>query len=183
MAKENNGDTTRALPHQPMMLDPEKAPRKHVLGPADDQMHVGSLVFHNGERYWVSICPTSWTMTHHIRISSKLVNPVAPERRDSECFSLHADCVDLFTGKKTRKLPTAKSVEREKRAEAGIADVGDEVSVVLRGLNLDQMYTTASLYLGVPEEQLRGKYGRLNPGMQRMNLGGRMRTKHKRDKQ
>lgn len=58
-------------------------------------------------------------------------------------------------------------------------DCADEVGVALRGMDLDQVYATAALNLEVSEESLRAQYGHLNPGMQRMNLGNRIRGAEK----
>lgn len=53
----------------------------------------------------------------------------------------------------------------------------DEVAMSLQGLTLDEVYAIAAPALGSSEADLRAKYGHLNPGMQRMNLGNRMRSK------
>lgn len=42
---------------------------------------------------------------------------------------------------------------------------------------LAELYSRAARLLGVPEPELRKKYGHLNPGLQRMNLGNRLRAK------
>jgi len=41
----------------------------------------------------------------------------------------------------------------------------------------DEMYERAARLLGVPEPDLRKKYGHLNPGLQQMNLRNRLRGK------
>lgn len=51
----------------------------------------------------------------------------------------------------------------------------DETAKALVGLTLEQMYQEASEVLGVPAADLKEKYKHLNPGLQRMNLGNRMR--------
>lgn len=43
----------------------------------------------------------------------------------------------------------------------------------------DELYARAATVLGVPEEDLRKKYGHLNPGLQAMNLRNRLRSKGK----
>lgn len=43
--------------------------------------------------------------------------------------------------------------------------------------DLNDLYTRAARLLDVPEEELRGKYGKLNPGLQAMNLRNRLRGK------
>lgn len=55
-------------------------------------------------------------------------------------------------------------------------DSGDALAVELRGMELDDVYAKAAKALGVTEASLRLKYKPLNPGMQRMNLGNRMRA-------
>ena len=55
-------------------------------------------------------------------------------------------------------------------------DSGDATADALRGMPIDQVYTRASLVLGVPVADLVAKYEHLNPGMQRMNLGNRVRA-------
>lgn len=52
---------------------------------------------------------------------------------------------------------------------------GDEVATKLIGKDLDQVYAMAAKTLKVDESELRGQYQHLNVGMQRMNLGNRMR--------
>lgn len=55
-------------------------------------------------------------------------------------------------------------------------DNGDALAKQLRGAELDEVYRQASAILGVPQTELRAKYKHLNVGMQRMNLGNRMRA-------
>lgn len=54
-------------------------------------------------------------------------------------------------------------------------DNGDEVAKRLRGMELDDVYSFASKVLKEPAKALRERYKKLNPGMQRMNLGNRIR--------
>jgi hypothetical protein len=54
-------------------------------------------------------------------------------------------------------------------------DSGDEVAEKLRGRTLDEVYKIASKALKVDEKELRARYKGLNLGMQRMNLGNRIR--------
>lgn len=54
-------------------------------------------------------------------------------------------------------------------------DCGDDVATRLRGKDLDEVYRVASEILREPMAALRRKYEHLNPGMQRMNLGNRIR--------
>lgn len=55
-------------------------------------------------------------------------------------------------------------------------DTNDKIAAKLRGLGLDQAYAEAAIWCDIPEAELRAKYGHLNPGMQRMNLGNKMRA-------
>lgn len=54
-------------------------------------------------------------------------------------------------------------------------DNGDDVATKLRGKTLDDVYVYAAKQLKEPEKDLRTKYKHLNPGMQRMSLGNRLR--------
>lgn len=54
-------------------------------------------------------------------------------------------------------------------------DNGDDVATTLRGKTLDEVYVAAAKKLKEPEKDLRAKYKHLNPGMQRMSLGNRLR--------
>jgi hypothetical protein len=56
-------------------------------------------------------------------------------------------------------------------------DSGDAVATKYRGLAIDLVYADAAGILGVPVNELKNKYGKLNLGMQRMNLGNRVRAK------
>jgi hypothetical protein len=54
-------------------------------------------------------------------------------------------------------------------------DNGDDVATKLRGKTLEDVYAYAAKQLKEPEKDLRAKYKHLNPGMQRMSLGNRLR--------
>jgi hypothetical protein len=54
-------------------------------------------------------------------------------------------------------------------------DNGDNVATMLRGKTLDDVYALAAKKLKEEEKALRSKYKDLNPGMQRMALGNRLR--------
>lgn len=53
---------------------------------------------------------------------------------------------------------------------------GDEVALTLDGLNVEDLYKISDKILG---EDFRERYAKLNVGMQRMNLGNRIRAKVK----
>jgi len=64
-------------------------------------------------------------------------------------------------------------------------DIGDKAAKALRELTLDEQYKEVAKYVkeefevgtnAEAEAVLRKKYGKLNPGMQRMNLGNRYRA-------
>jgi hypothetical protein len=54
-------------------------------------------------------------------------------------------------------------------------DCADDVAATLRGMDLDQVYAVTAQALEIDEAQLRKQYEHLNQGMQRMNLGNRIR--------
>lgn len=54
-------------------------------------------------------------------------------------------------------------------------DCADEVAALLRGLPIDEVYELAAQELGMDVVVLKATYGHLNVGMQRMNLGNRIR--------
>lgn len=54
-------------------------------------------------------------------------------------------------------------------------DCADDISVQLRGLSITEVYDEASKVLGESVEGLTKQYEHLNIGMQRMNLGNRIR--------
>jgi hypothetical protein len=58
-------------------------------------------------------------------------------------------------------------------------DNGDSIASHLRDMSLDEVYAYAADVLEVSIPELRAKYHRLNTGMQRMNLGNRVRAKMK----
>lgn len=150
----------------------------------------GDLVFYKGERWWVEVAPLDWTVTSFITISDHRVPPGPidynrPLTDKRLSFSVFADCVEpvpVDYNHRAKRLPTPSSVKTAERAKAGTRDVGDEVATLLRACaDLGAVYNAASDYLGVPVDELHTKYGKLNPGQQRMNLGNRMRNKWKKD--
>lgn len=52
---------------------------------------------------------------------------------------------------------------------------GDSIAKKLEGKSLDDTYKLAAQITKVPEKDLRSKYSKLNPGMQRMTLGNMIR--------
>jgi hypothetical protein len=119
--------------------------------------------------------------THEIR----RINGQSTLTEKRQSFCVHADEITAVPGNFNRlatRLPTVASLARAARAKVGVRDVGDEVATRLRACTtLDETYLAASQYLVVPVEELRAKYGHLNPGQQRMNLGNRMRAKWRKE--
>lgn len=67
-------------------------------------------------------------------------------------------------------------------AKDRVRDNGDPISQMLRkAVTLDETYAAGAEYLGLPEAELRARYGHLNHGQQRMNIGNLMRGKFRRD--
>jgi ElaB/YqjD/DUF883 family membrane-anchored ribosome-binding protein len=56
-----------------------------------------------------------------------------------------------------------------------VVDNNDEVAAGLRGMWIETLYPTVAKILGVPESELRERYGHLNKGQQSMNLRNRVR--------
>lgn len=150
---------------------------------------VGDMVFYRDQRFWVEDAPSNWLGTTFVRIGDHRVHVVEGvpramhEKRISFC--VYADLLkpipaDFNT--RAKRLPTVASVAARQRSRSGIRDVGDEVATMLRDCaTLDQVYKAASKYLDIDEAELRGKYGHLNPGQQRMNLGNKMRFKWRKE--
>lgn len=164
-------------------------PRKHAPGALNfmDVVFYRNPATGEGERLFIESAPRDWTRTAWVRVTDK---PLRPDREDwpteRRSFALHADLLELSPiqprGQITlaTNLPTEASVARAERAKTGQRDVGDVIAVRLRACkSLDDVYESASEYLNVPVSKLKEKYGKLNPGQQRMNLGNRMRNQFK----
>lgn len=84
-----------------------------------------------------------------------------------------------FTGPAVlRKYAADYHHDKEHKTAGGhvSVDCNDDVANKLRGKDIDQCYAIAAKVLEVPEKELRAKYAKLNVGMQRMNLGNRIRA-------
>lgn len=84
-------------------------------------------------------------------------------------------------GRRIKRVGTKKydltEYEAVKSAEGNSSlDCGDPVAEKLRGKPLDDIYGQAAKTLGESERSLRKRYSHLNAGMQRMNLGNRLRA-------
>jgi hypothetical protein len=76
----------------------------------------------------------------------------------------------------TADLSTYK-VSEKVRTDSGrkAIDSDDATAKELRGKTLDEVYSIAGKELGQTQKELKDKYQHLNVGMQRMNLGNRIR--------
>ena len=68
--------------------------------------------------------------------------------------------------------------DSEKKTAGGhvSVDCADAIATKLRSKTLDEVYAFAAKALDETEKELRAKYKHLNAGMQRMNLGNRVRA-------
>ena len=60
---------------------------------------------------------------------------------------------------------------------------GDHVAQTLAQLTLEEVYRHVASFIATPTDELKAKYEHLNPGMQRMNLGNRLRAWYKKNTQ
>lgn len=69
-------------------------------------------------------------------------------------------------------------VDKDKKTTGGnpSVDCDDKVAVLLRGKSLDDAYKLCASKTDTPEKDLRARYKHLNVGMQRMNLGNKLRA-------
>jgi hypothetical protein len=70
----------------------------------------------------------------------------------------------------------AKYVKGTTPAGNSTADNGDQTAEQLRGMDLDKLYAYAAKQLDESQTALKTRYAKLNRGMQRMNLGNRLRA-------
>lgn len=77
-----------------------------------------------------------------------------------------------------RKYAPTYHKDKERKTAGGhvSVDSDDDLARKLRGKDLDEVYALASAKLKEPVAALKRKYSGLNVGMQRMNLGNRMRA-------
>lgn len=78
-------------------------------------------------------------------------------------------------GNKDHKVDLSHYAKAVSASGNASLDNGDETAKKLRGAELDDVYGTASKVLGESVKVLKARYKHLNPGMQRMNLGNRIR--------
>ena len=170
----------RPAPYYGTKVNPSNVPRKWEPG----QLVRGNLVFYRGERMWVEYAPRDWETSHMVHIGGSPVpdGPIdftRPLTQKRNVQAVHADCLLAAPQVKSvyGHLPTVASATRAERTKAGIHDIGDPIAVKLRSCKtLEDVYKVAAKMLGCPPAELKDRYGRLNPGQQRMNLGNRMRN-------
>lgn len=167
-------------------IDPKHWPRKHEHG----SLKRGDSVWYRGERFYIEFAPSHWSKGCYARICDKPVRPVPhPSPSDNPdfhglSFCVHPDTLDLAPVVKNvfAAQPTLAGQARRERAARGEKDIGDPVAVALRACeSLDEVYEAGAEALGETVATLKGKYGHLNPGQQRMNIGNRMRAKWKKE--
>jgi len=77
---------------------------------------------------------------------------------------------------KTTIRPDISGYQKAKAASGAVShNNGDSVATALQGANLDEVYSLAAEITETPAKDLQAKYGHLNAGQQRMNLGNRIR--------
>jgi hypothetical protein len=163
------------VPFVPDLIKDSMKSKKYQ--PAD--LLAGTAVFYRGERYFIESCPKSWDYSAHVYISDIKTREGEGTAKTANRFGVHPDLLELAPTIKgfNAKQPTQKAVIAKADREAkGIKDAGDIVAETLRGLDLDQKYAVAAAFMLEEEQDLRDKYGRLNPGQQSMNLSNRMRA-------
>lgn len=96
-----------------------------------------------------------------------LVNEQVNETGDINAMGTQSEVVIEPNLKKYKEV-VAKSGRKS-------LDNGDEIAKLLRGKSLEDAYAFTAKKLDVSERSLKEKYGKLNEGMQRMNLGNRLR--------
>jgi len=90
---------------------------------------------------------------------------------------------DEKPARKDGALPSNGKVSAERRAAYMVTriekvrhvDCGDELAAHLRGMELEDVYKYAANVMGVDRAALIAQYCHLNPGMQRMSVGNRLR--------
>jgi hypothetical protein len=82
--------------------------------------------------------------------------------------------------KDSRLVPASLDhyVKHEIKTPSGskVLDVDDEAAKLLRGMDLEKIYDLVAEACGVSKSELKKKYAKLNLGMQRMNLGNKLRA-------
>ena len=170
---------TVIIPFVPL---PQRSPPKTAPG----TFKRGDVCFYRETRYFIEYAPSDWSQGHYARISSAIVHPDIDRlpSKDRETFCVHVDLLRQAPQPKSLfgKLPTVASAARAERSAAGLRDVGDKTANLLRGAKgSEDLYRIGAKILGCSAAELEGKYGHLNPGQIRMNIGNRIRAKLKKE--
>lgn len=93
-------------------------------------------------------------------------------RKEARLPSLGGGSTDIL-----RQKAATYTRDKEHKTQSGNVSVhcNDETAQKLLGKTLDECYSIAAEIIEETEEELRAKYGHLNPGMARMNLGNKIR--------
>lgn len=113
------------------------------------------------------------------RPSKAVVTKAAPKAAKAKPAKKAKKVASLKTGPSKSVIPldVAKSYERAKDKAGKLhVDNGDKIATVLRNHDLAEIYALVSKKCDIPAAELKRKYGHLNPGMQRMNLGNKLRA-------
>jgi hypothetical protein len=168
-------------PHVRNPRTPADWPKKWAPG----ELKMGESVWYKGERWWICNIGLDWMHTSYVQIIDSPYHPghmIVPKGASIE--SVHADLLDRapVNGSVYHKQDTKEAIEKKAMMkEKGINDIGDEVAELLRGKSLEEAYAVAAKFMDEEEEFLQGKFGHLNNGQQRMQLGNRMRNWRKKN--
>lgn len=157
------------------------------------------IVNHNGRRALVTAVNGGWsTIVYWVdpsvgfsgdpvkvrngALTAEKVDPVATTKPAATVAAKPAHFVGEVTPNKPAKIKDthfdlSRYFVSDVRTPAGrrTLDCADDISVQLRGLSITEVYDEASKVLGESVESLTKQYEHLNIGMQRMNLGNRIR--------
>lgn len=141
-----------------------------------------NTVMYNGVECAVLSKKGAWTTINYngketkVRIKSEKT-PRKAKARKQPTKRAAARKAKAITGNRLINADLAAYTVTEVKTKSGrkSLDVNDKVAVMLRGKDLDDVYKIASEKTGLTQKELREKYANLNPGMQRMNLGNRIR--------
>lgn len=160
------------------------------------------IVSHNGRRALVTAVKGGWSTIVYwvnpnvgfggdaVKVRNGSLEPEkvasAPKKSATKSAPVVAAKPAHFVGEVTPNKPAkikdthfdlSRYFVSDVRTPAGrrTLDCADDISVQLRGLSITEVYAEASKVLGESVEGLTKQYGHLNIGMQRMNLGNRIR--------
>ncbi len=140
-------------------------------------------------RGWVTFVDQTGTQR---KARASLIEMAGSDQPSPQQTNPQSGDVPMASEKKARRAPKTESTgtrtiggkavniheyTRGKTASGNVSyHCGDELAEKLNGKDLDDVYSFAASKLKVEEKELRKKYEHLNPGMQRMSLGNRLRA-------